>query len=49
MTTLLDMVTICTPKEGFSKCTFNGSEKNLEPTLNPEAIGSKPLNPKTLT
>jgi len=42
------MVTIYTPKEEFSKCTFNGFKKNLEPTLNPEPTGSKHLNPKTL-
>ncbi len=41
----LDMVTIYTPKEEFSKCTFNGFKKNLEPTLNPEPTGSKHLNP----
>jgi hypothetical protein len=46
MTPLLDMVTIYTPKEEFSKCTFNGFKKDLEPTLNLEPIGSKPLNPK---
>jgi hypothetical protein len=45
MTPLLDMVTIYTPKEEFSTCTFNGFKKNPEPTLNPETIDSKPLNP----
>jgi hypothetical protein len=48
MTPLLYMVTFYTRKEEFSKCTFNGFKKNLEPTLNPEPVGSKPLNPKTL-